>query len=265
VANALSRIRGNRQLVDLPVDISSHHVSRSFRRGDRRQLLIDVSRLVVEDARTGIQRVVRAVLVNLLMNPPEGWVVEPIYANTVEQGYRYARSFTDRLLGLEHHWFEDGPVEVWSGDVVCILDLEPDVMISQQATLNNWRLHGADVYTVVYDVLPLLLPEYFPDSVGEQVIGKWVRELACHSGAICISAAVAKELEDWIVSNGIETSPRFRYDWFHLGNDLENSIPSSGIPVEAAEIFAAMERAPAGLMVGTLEPRKGHAQTLAAY
>lgn len=265
VANALARIKSNRQLVDFPVEVSSQHVARSFRRDDRRQLLIDVSRLVVEDARTGIQRVVRAILANLLMNPPEGWVVEPIHANAAEPGYRYARSFTDRFLGLEHHWHEDRPVEIWAGDIVCILDLEPDVLIRQRDTLDNWRLHGAEVYTVVHDILPLLLPEYFPDSVGQRVIGKWVRELARHSGAICVSATVANQLADWIGRSGIETNARFRYDWFHHGSDLESSVPTKGIPTDATAVFAAMERAPAGLMVGTLEPRKGHAQALAAF
>jgi len=264
VANALGRIKSNRQLVDFPAQVASHHVARTFRRDDRRQLLIDVSRLVVEDARTGIQRVVRAILANLLMNPPEGWVVEPIHANAAEPGYRYARNFTDRFLGLEHHWHEDRPVEIWAGDIVCILDLEPDVLISQRATLDDWRLHGAEVYTVVHDILPLLLPEYFPDSVGEQVIGKWVRELARHSGAVCVSATVAGQLADWIAAQGIETNTRFRYDWFHHGSDLKSSVPTRGIPAEAAQVFAEMKRAPAALMVGTLEPRKGHAQALAA-
>src|SRR3546814_12016262 len=71
-----------------------------------------------------IQRVVRAILASLLKTPPEGWVVEPIHANAGELGYRYALSFADRFLGLEHHWHEDRPVEVWSGDVLCVLDLE---------------------------------------------------------------------------------------------------------------------------------------------
>jgi glycosyltransferase involved in cell wall biosynthesis len=265
VANALGRIKSNRQLVDMPVEIASRHVARSFRRDDRRQLLIDVSRLVVEDARTGIQRVVRAILASLLKSPPEGWVVEPIYANAAEPGYRYARGFADRFLGIEHHWHEDRPVEVWAGDIVCILDLEPDVLVAQRQTLDEWRLCGAEVYTLVYDILPIMLPEHFPDSVGERVMGRWIRELVRHSGAVCISAAVANQLTEWIAENQIETNQRFRCDWFHLGNDVENSAPTRGIPSEAAQVFASMGRAPAGIMVGTLEPRKGHSQVLTAY
>lgn len=265
VANALGRIKGNHQLSDFPPEIASRHVARSFRREERRQLLIDVSRLVVEDAKTGIQRVVRAILTNLLKNPPEGWVVEPICANASELGYRYARSFADRLLGIEHHWHEDRPVEIWSGDIVCILDLEPDVLITQRPVLDEWRLHGAEVYTVVHDILPLLLPEYFPDSVGQQVIAKWVAELARHSGAICVSATVSKQLAEWMSDNEIPLNARFRLDWFHHGSDVESSVPSRGIPADASQVFAAMERAPSALMVGTLEPRKGHSQALSAF
>lgn len=265
VANALGRIKSNPQLVDMPVQIASRHVARSFRRDDRRQLLIDVSRLVVEDARTGIQRVVRAILTSLLKNPPEGWLVEPIHANTIQPGYRYARSFADRLLGMEHHWFEDFAVEVWSGDVVCILDLEPDVLISQRETLDQWRLQGAEVYTVVHDILPLLLPEYFPKAVGKKVIDKWVRELARHSGTICVSATVAGQLEEWITANEVPTNPHFRYDFFHHGSDLESSVPTQGMPAEAQHVLGVMEEGLAALMVGTLEPRKGHAQALAAF
>lgn len=265
VANALGRVRANRRLAEFPYQTASHHIARTFRRDERRQLLIDVSRLIVEDARTGIQRVVRAILANLLKNPPEGWVVEPVHANANETGYRYARSFADRFLGLDHHWHEDRPVEVWSGDIFCALDLEPDVLVKQQPVLDDWRMRGAEVYTVVHDILPLLLPQHFPDSVGERVIGRWVRELARHNGAICVSQTVARQLEQWITENGIKTSARFRYDWFHHGSDIGSSMPTRGLPADADDVFHAMAQRPSALMVGTLEPRKGHAQALAAF
>lgn len=265
VANALTRFKTNKQLIDFPKEVASRHIARTFRRDERRQLLIDVSRLVVEDARTGIQRVVRAILTSLLRNPPEGWVVEPVHANANELGYRYARSFADRFLGIEHPWHEDRPVEVWSGDILCVLDLEPDVLIKQRPVLDDWRLRGAEIYTVVHDILPLMLPEYFPKSVGDEVIGKWVRELARHSGAICVSKTVSEQLQQWMQETNVETHPRFRLGWFHHGSDIGNSQPSRGLPENAAQVFAAIDKRPTALMVGTLEPRKGHAQALAAF
>src|SRR3546814_17913192 len=86
VANALGRVRSNPQLSDFSYQTARRHIARTFRRDDRRQLLIDISRLVVEDARTGIQRVVRAILARLLKNPPEGWVGEAIPDKAAELG-----------------------------------------------------------------------------------------------------------------------------------------------------------------------------------
>lgn len=265
VADALQRVRSNAQLAQFSRETASRHIARSFRRDDRRQLLIDVSRLVVEDARTGIQRVVRAILMQLLKNPPPGWVVEPVHANAAEPGYRYARSFTDRFLGLEYSWHDDRPVEVWSGDIFCVLDLEPDVLVKQGPVLDDWRMRGVEVYTVVYDILPLLLPEYFPASVGEQVIGRWVRELVRHDGAICISETASKQLKLWIEDNSVDPNVRFRHGWFHLGSDLQNSNSTKGIPASATKVFEALCNRSSALMVGTLEPRKGHTQAIEAF
>jgi glycosyltransferase involved in cell wall biosynthesis len=265
VSNALARVKSNPRLASFPGDVAARHIARSFRRDERRQLMIDVSRLIIEDAHTGIQRVVRAILVNLMKSPPPGWVVEPVYASPNEPGYRYARSFADRILGIEHHWHEDRPVEVWSGDILCILDLEPDVLIAQREVLDAWRLQGAEVFTVVHDILPLLLPEYFPKSVGKEIIGRWVRELARHNGAICVSATVAGHLEKWMRDNDVTMNPNFRFGWFHHGSDIAASVPSRGIPDGADHIFEIMAARPTALMVGTLEPRKGHAQALDAF
>lgn len=265
VANAVGRVRGNPALRGFPPDVASRHIARTFRRDERRQLLIDVSRLVVEDARTGIQRVVRAILLSLLKNPPAGWVVQPVHANATDLGYRYAREFADRFLGVEHPWHTDGPVEVWSGDTFCVLDLEPDVLIKQRPVLDDWRLRGVQVYTVVHDILPLLLPDYFPDSVGQKVISQWVRELARHDGAICVSRTVADQLAHWMKENEVELSSRFRIGWFHHGSDLNNTAPTKGLPQSATDVLATLNTKPAALMVGTLEPRKGHAQAIDAF
>jgi hypothetical protein len=57
----------------------------------RLQWLIDCSTLVRSDDRTGIQRVVRAILQNLLQNPPENVAIEPVYAEPGRLHFRYAR------------------------------------------------------------------------------------------------------------------------------------------------------------------------------
>lgn len=53
--------------------------------------------------------------------------------------------------------------------------------------------------------------------------------------------------------------------WFHLGADLESSFPTIGLPEDAAQILERMNSRLSFLMVGTLEPRKGHLQVLGAF
>jgi hypothetical protein len=45
-----------------------------------KQLLVDVSVIYQSDARTGIQRVVRSLLLQLLATPPAGYSVCPVFA-----------------------------------------------------------------------------------------------------------------------------------------------------------------------------------------
>jgi glycosyltransferase involved in cell wall biosynthesis len=56
-----------------------------------------------------------------------------------------------------------------------------------------------------------------------------------------------------------------RIGWFHLGADLDASVPTRGMPGNAEKILEKMSSAPCFLMVGTIEPRKGHLQALAAF
>jgi glycosyltransferase involved in cell wall biosynthesis len=53
--------------------------------------------------------------------------------------------------------------------------------------------------------------------------------------------------------------------WFHIGADIENSVPTQGLPDDASQILARLSARPSFLMVGTVEPRKGYLQAIAAF
>lgn len=84
-------------------------------------------------------------------------------------------------------------------------------------------------------------------------------------GLICISRTTAAEVANWLKEHGGARARPLRIDWFHLGADIESSAPTDGLPQEAEDLLAALSRTVSFLMVGTLEPRKGHAQVLAAF
>ena len=117
------------------------------------------------------------------------------------------------------------------------------------------RNKGIFVYHVVYDILPVLNPEFFwPDLCLE--FNDWLQAVSNSDGAICISRAVADELAEWVKTNGHKRLRPFKIGWFHLGADVENAMPSLGLPADSGLVFAELAARPSFLMVGTLEPRK---------
>lgn len=77
--------------------------------------------------------------------------------------------------------------------------------------------------------------------------------------------SLAEEVNAWIKNNGKQRDRPFNISWFHLGADIENSIPSRGMPENANLLLKSIRKKLSFLMVGTIEPRKGHTQTLAAF
>ena len=228
------------------------------------QLLVDISELAMGDARSGIQRVVRSVLRELLDHPPEGFRVEPVYATAHQSGYRYARNFAQRFQNFPGADESEESVSVSKGDIFLGLDLQRHVVLRQVPFYESLKSRGAKAYFVVYDLLPISLPKMFA-HILPQLHATWLDTVAKADGLICISRAVADELEAWLSATGDGREAPINIGWFHLGADIENSLPTSGIPEPALRVLEALEGGPTFLMVGTVEPRKGYEQTLEAF
>lgn len=230
------------------------------------QLLVDITAVARFDLRTGIQRVVRAVLNELIIDPPPGYRVMPVYLDH-DGAYRFANQFMLQSLGLEPEGLQDNAVAVHSGDIYLGIDLHTTNTVRHADIYASWRQRGVKVVNVLYDLLPVHSPQWFPAMV-EPDFTEWARHIALNSdGVLAISKTVADDFARWIKEQSLDRqrSAPLNIGWFHLGSDVEASVPSRGLPDNAAETLAAMAAAPTFLMVGTLEPRKGHAQTLAAF
>jgi glycosyltransferase involved in cell wall biosynthesis len=218
--------------------------------------------LVQCDAKIGIQRVLRSILKEWLLNPPEGYRVEPVYA-AVEQGYRYARQFIQRFLGVDNGVLADEPIDFAMGDIFFGMDLQPQVQVAQRAFYQTMRRQGVRVRFMVYDLLCVMMPQYFPPGAADG-FAQWLNIVAESDGAVCISRAVADELAVWVEQSGAKRQRPFAIDWFHLGVDVEHTHPTECLPLDADTALAQFRSRITFLMVGTLEPRKGHSQVLDA-
>ena len=229
-----------------------------------RQWLVDISALVRHDPRSGIQRVVRAVMLSWLNEPPEGFRVEPVFYD--QNGvYRYARQFSRDILGLETAALVDEPIETRHGDVLIALDLFLHMAAERRPVYDDMRRRGMRLYFVVYDLLPVHYPQFFPDGV-DTIFKSWltlVGEFA--NGAACISRTVADELIRWLEESQLARRGSLGIAWFHLGADIAAALPARSAEPHYDQLVHQLGNRPTILMVGTIEPRKGHAQTLAAF
>ena len=230
----------------------------------QRRLFVDVSMLVHVDSRTGCQRVAWGVLLEWLKAPPMGVLVEPVYALMESKGYLYARKFTAKTTG-QASTGNDDPIDYAPGDVFIGLDLQPQVVPAQSEALGEMKRRGVDVRFLVYDLLPVQLPHLFPEGADAD-FSLWLETVAQSGGIIGISRATADAFKHWRSENVPDAAPGFRFDYAALGADIENSAPTKGLPGNAKSVLSALKHGKeVFLMVGTIEPRKGHAQTLAAF
>jgi glycosyltransferase involved in cell wall biosynthesis len=213
----------------------------------QRQLFVDISELVVADAKTGIQRVVRTILRQWLDHPPPGWRIEPVYASTTAS-YRYARRF---LAGTR----EDEPIRPEQGDLFLGLDLQPVVVPHNRKALADLRRKGVRQIFVAYDLLCVERPEWFLPG-ADKAFADWLNTIADADGILCISAEVERSVRRWLEENRPDALETIALGHFRLGGDFA--------PVEPIEPWDETPPGPVILLVGTLEPRKGHAIALAA-
>lgn len=232
--------------------------------GEARQLLVDVSVILCDDARTGIQRVVRALLQQLLLHPPSGFRVCPVFA-TRRHGYRYAPVAIDSGMFLTAPKDDACAVTAGPGDIFLGLDLAAHLLPRHQGDLLRWKRCGATLHVVVYDLIPVLHPEWFYPKTSRN-FRRWLRAIAILAdGVICISASVKAELTDWLAIRYGLSPGVMPVHTISLGADIEASVPSGGMPEDIDRQRERLDGRPSVLMVGTLEPRKGHRQVLAAF
>ncbi|WP_460096904.1 glycosyltransferase [Pseudomonas sp. S3_C01] len=235
-----------------------------------RRIYVDVSAMIRVDLRTGIQRVVRALLLALIESPPADYLFEPVFLSDSggDWHWRYARNFMLSLMGCPTGWLLDEPVDMQPGEQFLGLDFSGSFIVEagKRGVFSRLRERGVKTSFVVYDLIPIQFEEHFPAGTKEGH-ADWLYEVSKADAALCISASVAADLQRWVAVHGaprLSPSP-LQTSWFHLGADLAASMPSNGLVQGANEVLECLRSVPSFLSVGTIEPRKGHTQTLAAF
>jgi glycosyltransferase involved in cell wall biosynthesis len=228
-------------------------------------LFVDVSELCQHDANTGVQRVTRSILKQLLERPPAGYVVEPVYGTPEGSGYRYAKKFAQGFFPrLDQTIPEERFIDVRRGDIFLGLDLQHYVVATNRLYYQHLRDLGVKVYFVIHDLLPIQFPHYFRAGSTDDH-HRWLSIISQADGVICVSRTVADQYVDWLAQSGVLRLRPLAIGWSHNGADLTVSAAHSGLSQASQAALTALSNGPSFLNVGTIEPRKGHTQVLAAF
>jgi glycosyltransferase involved in cell wall biosynthesis len=232
------------------------------------KLYLDVSELIHRDAKSGIQRVVKNILFELYQNKNLKYSVDTIYALKNKTGYFKTNYFQyySVIDSINYPIIsdEDSPVNFLPGDVFLGLDFQPEVIPFQKKYLQEIQRRGVRVIFVIYDILSITMPQFFPDGAKEN-FEKWLTTvLEVADEIICISEDVAKECTEWIKSYRIDASREIIVHSWNLGSNFSNNKQNVSSSIKNIEKLECNNRINF-LSVGTIEPRKGHAQILDAF
>ncbi|QNP46499.1 glycosyltransferase family 4 protein [Sphingomonas sediminicola] len=231
-----------------------------------RQLLLDVSNIAKNDARTGIQRVVRAVVAALQHVDLQGISVRLIAADKTT----FYRRLPDNWLqearpGRELRLLDHPPVRVRRGDIFFGLDFTSSILPHHEDRLAAWRSEGVEIRLVLYDLLPLTHGRWFTMKMRRN-FRRWLNLVERRADRIvAISESVANEFAAWQRRPRIRARRNIPVSTARLGSDISASLPSKGLPGDSESVLSWMRQGRTLLMVGTIEPRKGYEQAVAAF
>jgi glycosyltransferase involved in cell wall biosynthesis len=227
-------------------------------------LYVDVSTLVHFDHATGIQRVVKELSTQLLaLDLPVD--CQFIYSYPEHNNFYHIDSIDSPVLPYE--MMETAIVDFTDGDKILFLDLHPSNAYTKNTVIHQLQLRGVESYFVVYDLLPISHPHCFVQELVDD-FQLWLATVARSSGAVCISKDVSNKLDDWIATTGSYRYPHLTNAFFHLGADFDTSKKMDLAKPDQADVVEAHINNPnqqVFLMVGTVEPRKGHKDVLDAF
>ena len=220
---------------------------------NRRRLIIDVSHIAQSDHQTGIQRIVRELVSALYACDIAG--IEPMAVELIEGELVPARDWLverDLCTQFEIHEDDRSTIEFGAGDILIMLDSSWDRYEEFYPVFERARSANVPIIGVVYDILPIRIPECFVEG-GPAWFETWfTKALANSDGLICISEATQNDVRDYIEAENIAEPPKIGF-WHH-GSDFDpgktriNTTPPKPAPDPNNYL----------LMVGTIEPRKLH-------
>ncbi len=237
-----------------PIEIAKAFANAEVRQFSEERLFVDATSTLLRDHGTGIQRVVKEICSSLSNRPAVGDQNFIMFSDS-KRTWQHAKS-SEVTKKISREGALRANINFNPSDHVLMLDSSWDLHETHIESLLSLRLLGCNVTTCLYDTVPLKHPAMC-DKNMPPVFTEWLKSaLLWSTGFVCISRAVADELLG--ILEAIEFPRRMKIGYWHLGANFSDSVKISASARQPG-------RNRSYLMVGTLEPRKGHTVAIDAF
>lgn len=232
----------------------------------KHRLYYDITELVMHDKGTGIQRVTKSLLKELKAMCPSSWEIVPVKGDPASGCYRSCR-IADSQKPSPACVYREEEIKPVAGDIFLSVDLTYNITRTLADKLREYREQNVVVSFIVYDLIPVRHPEWFEGCnqwfEGNDYLALFYNWLDCvvknASSLVCISEYVAHDVTSWLEAQPHPAADAPIITHFRLGCNCEVEPKGTIAPTEGWRNSRTF------LMVGTIEPRKGHALALDAF
>ncbi len=218
-------------------------------------ILIDVTVLSRRDIGTGIQRVVNNLFHQLYHLPGIGNIVA---VRNKSGKMLTSYSYVARREGVPEKM--DQTIVFQRGDKLFLLDHPWGEYTDFSHFLELAAETNIPSYAIIHDMIPVQYPELCNSSAVIENFVNWHNMILQKADAvICVSRATADAVARYYGQMEFKRKKALSLYYFHLGADVPGGEQSV-----RDEIRNFVKKGKTFLMVGTLEPRKGHSVVLQA-
>lgn len=229
----------------------SKNICKQYKKTDGKpRLLVDVSIVTNNDAKTGIQRVVNSISKELIKKMDLQVEFVQIVDYELMTSYKYLSNFKNISYSREEY------LNYNEGDILLLLDSSWDRECFTRIIIDNIHKKNGKVYGIIHDIFPIQYPELFDSSIFINTFKKWHDMLLekC-DGIICVSKTTTDNVYKYYEQENFLRKKALKIFYFNMGADFSD-IKSNGDVRKEIKDFLKKENV--FLMVGTVEPRKGH-------
>jgi len=226
-----------------------------------KNVFLDISFVSSVDFKTGIQRVVS----NIAKNTHENYGFLPVKYKKNVSLFFWPNKWINKNLDIPFKkkiiLFFTVPVFNSNSKLIFIDSIWNDYQILSKKIFPKLRNKKIKIICVVYDIIPILYPKYC-DEKTIQTFPEYIRLISKYSEKIlCISETVKYNLKEYL--SKYQDNEQMKILSWNLGHDIKflKEINENDISNNIKNIFKKKTY----LMVGTVEPRKGHNVVLDSF